>query len=165
MRLALAVLWDQRTGRFETYHEDRAAELVERLSRADLVVGFNIRRFDYGVLRAYTTQPLESLPTLDLLEDLHRRLGYRVSLAHLAESTLGEGKSADGLQSIEWFRRGEIERVEAYCRRDVELLRDLMAFADREGHVRIRTKDGTLVRVPVRWDVNEHARKVSPIDP
>jgi DEAD/DEAH box helicase domain-containing protein len=157
MRLALAVVWDQRAQRFETYREDRAADLVERLFGADLVVGFNIRRFDYGVLRAYTTRPLESLPTFDLLEELHRQLGHRVSLAHLAESTLGASKDGDGLQSIEWFRRGDIERVETYCRRDVELVRDLLAFAAREGHLRIRTRDGTLVRVPASWDLRGFA--------
>jgi DEAD/DEAH box helicase domain-containing protein len=153
MRLALAVTWDDSTGSFETFREGHAADLVKRLSEADLVVGFNIRRFDYRVLGAYTTEPLESLPTFDLLEELHRHLGHRVSLAHLAESTLGESKSGDGLQSIEWFRRGEFERVEAYCRHDVELVRDLLAFAQREKHLRIRTRDGTLVRVPLRWDV------------
>ena len=158
MRLALGVVWDERAGRFETYLEDRAAEFVDRLFEADLVVGFNIRRFDYGVLRAYTTRPLERLPTFDLLDELHRQLGHRVSLAHLAEATLEQTKGGDGLQSIEWFRRGEIERVETYCRRDVELVRDLVSFAAREGHVRIRTRDGTLVRVPTAWDLHARAR-------
>jgi DEAD/DEAH box helicase domain-containing protein len=158
MRLAVAVVWDERAGRFETYREDRASELVDRLFEADLVVGFNIRRFDYGVLRAYTTRPLEKLPTFDLLDELHRQLGHRVSLAHLAEATLEQTKGGDGLQSIEWFRRGEIERVESYCQRDVELVRDLTRFAFREGHVRIRTRDGTLVRVPTAWDLRARAK-------
>jgi DEAD/DEAH box helicase domain-containing protein len=159
MRLALAVVWDEREQRFETYREGQAADLIDRLFGADLVVGFNSRRFDYEVLRAYTTRPLESLPTFDLLEELHRQLGHRVSLAHLAESTLEMSKDGDGLQSIEWFRRGEIERVETYCRRDVELVRDLLAFAAREGHLRIRTRDGTLVRVPTSWDLHARARE------
>ncbi|MEE8556250.1 MAG: hypothetical protein V3T14_00005, partial [Myxococcota bacterium] len=101
--------------------------------------------------RAYTTRPLDALPTFDLLEDLHTRLGHRVPLAHLAETTLGRSKGGDGLQSLEWFRNGEIERVERYCRQDVELLQGLLTFAGREGHVRIKTREGTAVRIPVEW--------------
>jgi DEAD/DEAH box helicase domain-containing protein len=165
MRLALAVIYDAREGRFETYTEERATELLDRLFDADLVVGFNIRRFDYGVLGAYAARPLEDLVTFDLLEDLHRRLGRRVSLAHLAEETLGAAKGGDGLQAIEWFRAGELERLETYCRRDVELVRDLLAYGEREQHVRIRTRDGVLVRVPVEWDLPAMTRSARPDAP
>ncbi|MEE8558744.1 MAG: hypothetical protein V3T14_12750, partial [Myxococcota bacterium] len=47
MRLALAVLLDQRTGQFTTYRENDVEALIDRLFAADLVIGFNIRRFDY----------------------------------------------------------------------------------------------------------------------
>ena len=151
MRLGLAVVYDSATREFQTYTEDRVEELVERLFAAALVTGFNIRRFDYSVLRAYTTRALDELPTFDLLEDIHTRLGHRLSLNHLAEHTLGRGKSGDGLQSLEWFRQGELEKVEAYCRMDVELVRDLLGFGGLEGHVRFRRKTGEIVRLPVDW--------------
>jgi DEAD/DEAH box helicase domain-containing protein len=157
MRLALAVVLDLETGQFETYMEDRVEALIERLFAASLVVGFNIRRFDYSVLRPYTTRDLGTLPTFDLLEDVYQRLGHRLSLDHLAQHTLGRGKSGDGLQSLEWFRRGEIEKVETYCRMDVELVRDLMAFGQREGHVLYRRRSGEIVRLPVDWAVASEA--------
>jgi DEAD/DEAH box helicase domain-containing protein len=151
MRLGLAVVLDRETGQFETYTEDRVDELIDRLFGASLVLGFNIRRFDYSVLRPYTTRDLLTLPTFDLLENIYQRLGHRLSLDHLAQHTLGRGKSGDGLQSLEWFRRGEIEKVEAYCRMDVELVRDLMAFGEREGHILYRRRSGEIVRLPVEW--------------
>ncbi len=64
--------------------------------------------------------------------------------------TLWLGKPS-ARQSLEWFRNGEIERVERYCRQDVELLQGLLTFAGREGHVRIKTREGTAVRIPVEW--------------
>ncbi len=152
MRLALGVVYDCATGEFETYTEERAEALVERLFRAPVVVGFNSRRFDYSVLRAYTTRDLAVLPTFDLLEEIHKKLGYRLSLGHLAEHTLGRGKSGDGLQSLEWWKYGRLDLIEQYCRRDVELVRDLLAFAAREGHVLFQRKTGELVRLPVAWD-------------
>jgi DEAD/DEAH box helicase domain-containing protein len=162
MRIALAVVHDASTGAFETYDEAAAERLIARLFAAPLVVGFNVRRFDYAVLGAYTARRLAELPTFDLLDDVFLRLGRRLSLGHLAEATLGREKSGDGLQSLEWFRAGEIARVEAYCRRDVELLRDLFDFGQREGHVRFRTREGELVRLPVRWDAETLHAHVRP---
>ena len=158
MRLALGVIHELGSDGFETYREADASKLIDRLFEADLVVGFNVIGFDYGVLGAYTPRPFDALPTFDLLVELHRKIGRRVSLGHLAESTLGRQKSGDGLQSITWFRGGEIERVEEYCRRDVELLRDLLAFGEREGHLLLRTRDDTLVRLPFDWDLPALAR-------
>ncbi len=152
MRLALAVVFDAATGEFETYTEERGEALVERLFRAPVVVGFNSRRFDYRVLRAYTTRDLTQLPTFDLLEEIHQKLGYRLSLDHLATHTLGRGKSGDGLQSLVWWKEGRIDLIESYCRKDVEIVRDLLEFAAREGHVLFQRKTGELVRLPVEWD-------------
>jgi DEAD/DEAH box helicase domain-containing protein len=152
MRLALAVVYDAATGEFETYTEERGEALIERLFRAPVVVGFNSRRFDYGVLRAYTTRDLAKLPTFDLLEEIHKKLGYRLSLDHLATHTLGRGKSGDGLQSLVWWKEGRLDLIESYCRMDVEIVRDLLAFAAREGHVLFQRKTGELVRLPVEWD-------------
>ena len=76
-------------------------------------------------------------------------------LAHLAEETLGAGKSADGLQSIEWWREGRHDLVESYCQRDVEILRQLFEHATREGHLIFRTRDGERVKLPARWDTDE----------
>ena len=41
-------------GRFEVFREERVGELAELLTSADLVVGFNVKRFDYQVLSGYT---------------------------------------------------------------------------------------------------------------
>ncbi|HYR03150.1 MAG TPA: Zn-binding domain-containing protein, partial [Syntrophobacteria bacterium] len=49
MRLAVAVLYDQLKDRFSVYPEERAGELVKDLQAFDLVVGFNIKGFDYRV--------------------------------------------------------------------------------------------------------------------
>ncbi|MFI5315662.1 MAG: DEAD/DEAH box helicase [Myxococcota bacterium] len=152
MRLALAVVYDMGSGEFETYTEARADALIDRLFKAPAVVGFNSRRFDYSVLRAYSARKFEDLPTFDLLEDVHRKLGRRLSLDHLATQTLGRGKTGDGLQSLVWWKEGRLDLIEAYCRKDVELVRDLLAYAARERHVIFQRKDGERVRLPVEWD-------------
>jgi DEAD/DEAH box helicase domain-containing protein len=153
MGLAIAVACFLEEGRFECYGEKQVHELIAALRQATLVVGFNIKRFDYGVLAGYTGEDYcRTLPTFDLLEDLHRRLGFRVGLGRLAADTLGAGKSADGLQSLEWVRQGRLDLVEDYCRHDVEILRDLYLFGRREGClIHYDSRRDLRLRVGVDW--------------
>jgi len=151
MGVAVAVALHLEEGRFETYFEADVGRLVGTLKAAELVVGFNSRRFDYAVLSGYTGEDFARLlPTLDLLESLHGRLGFRVGLDHVARETLGRGKSGDGLQSLEWVKEGRLDLVERYCRDDVEILRDVYQHGRREGFVVVSTKSGR-IRVPVDW--------------
>ncbi len=152
MLVAVGVVCHLQEGRFEVFDEAGVGDLIERLEQADLVVGFNIRRFDYAVLSGYTGVDLNRiLPTLDLLEEVHRQLGRRISLNALASETLGAEKSADGLQSLEWVRQGRLDLVEEYCRHDVEILRDLYLFGRRMGHVLYRDKNDRVLKLKVEW--------------
>ena len=155
MRVALAVLYEAREKRFATFREAQVEDLLRRLRAADLVVGFNVRRFDYHVLRGYTDFDFARLPTFDLLDEIHGRLGFRLSLGHLGEETLGRPKSADGLQSLRWWKEGRVAEIESYCRADVALLRDLFQHAERNGHLLFRTKVGERVRIPLRISLPE----------
>jgi DEAD/DEAH box helicase domain-containing protein len=153
MGVALAVACFLEEGRFEVFREAEVRALVEALRSATLVIGYNIRRFDYRVLSGYTGEDYSRLlPTFDLLEDVHARLGFRVGMGHLALETLGYPKSADGLQSLAWVREGRLDLVEEYCRKDVEILRDLYLHGRREGFLlyRDRRRDVRL-KLCVEW--------------
>jgi DEAD/DEAH box helicase domain-containing protein len=155
MRVALAVTWDARAQRFETFRERDVHGLLARLAEADLVVGFNVHRFDYQVLRGYTETDPGALPTFDLLDAIRDRIGFRLPLGHLAEENLGVAKGADGLQSLAWWKEGRVDEIETYCRRDVELLRDLFARAVAQQHLLFRTRAGERVRIPTPWTIDE----------
>ena len=153
MGLALGVVCFLEENRFETYVEEQVEELIAALKGAELVIGFNSRRFDYRVLNGYTGEDYSrSLPTLDLMEDIQRNHGVRPSLNALAGDTLGTAKSADGLQSLAWVKEGRLDLVEEYCRQDVQVTKDLYLFGRREGHVQLRhKKTGRLERLAVSW--------------
>ncbi len=158
MGLAVGVCFEERTGHFSVYSESEIDKLIQRLKEADLIIGFNLLGFDYGVLRGYSSFDFSSLPTLDILREVYSRLGFRVSLGNLAEATLGEGKTADGLQALAWWKEGEIEKVVEYCRRDVSLTRELFHFGAREGHILFTSKDRGKLRLPADW--GEEIKKV-----
>jgi len=153
MRLAVGVIYDSREDSFDIFKEDRVHDLIAKLKTADLVVGFNIADFDYHVLKGYSPFRFSELKTFDILQEISRQLGYRLSLNHLAHKTLKMEKSADGLQSLQWFKEGKIEEVIAYCQKDVEITRDLFLFGLANGHLLFETKSGRLVRLPVDWNL------------
>jgi len=151
MGLAAAVTYSTATGTFRHYTEDRCADLLAELRAADLVVGFNVLSFDYEVLRAYTDDPLDDLPTMDMLDQVYRGLGFRIGLNALAECTLGRLKSADGLQSLAWYREGKIQEVLDYCQQDVEVTRQLYEYGRQYKHLKYRDRNRRIQMVPVSW--------------
>lgn len=151
MGISIVVLYDSGPDQFFVYRDDEINELVERLKELDLVVGFNNKRFDNQVLSAYTAYDLASLPTLDILEEIKKRLGYRLSLDGLAESTLGVKKSADGLMALKWYKEGRIDKIIEYCRKDVAITRDLLVFGAENGYLLFKNKAGSAVRCPVSF--------------
>jgi DEAD/DEAH box helicase domain-containing protein len=151
MGLSCGVIYDSREDAYFEYTEDRVPELIKHLLRMDIVVGFNVKRFDYRVLSGYTSIDLMGMKTVDILEVIHRRLGFRISLDHLARETLGIQKSADGLQALKWWREGKVREIFDYCRKDVEITRDIYVFGKEKGHLLFRNKSGAVVRVPVAW--------------
>lgn len=161
MRLAVAVVYDQRSDSFETFTEERVEELVERLQEFDLVIGFNIKRFDYQVLGAYTALDFRKMPTFDILEDIYQRLRFRLSLGHLAEQTLGRPKSADGIQAVRWFREGNLSEVINYCKDDVAITKELFEFGLSQGYLLYETREGRAVRLPVDWNLSEILQRIS----
>jgi len=161
MGLALAVVEDIATGEARAYHEEDAQALLVDLLSADLVVGYNVKRFDYAVLGAYAPEgALRRVPTLDLLEEIHRVLGFRVKLAAVSAATLGVTKSADGLQSLQWFREGRLDLIEEYCRRDVRVTAELYRYGLEHGYLLYPDRDGQAMRVPASWRPGGERRDV-----
>jgi DEAD/DEAH box helicase domain-containing protein len=161
MQVSVAVVFDTLKDRFHVYEESEVNALLDHLEKADLVVGFNVKRFDYRVLSAYTTKALSKLPTFDMLQDIYHRLGFRLSLDHLASETLNQGKTADGLQAVKWFREGNMEKLIDYCRNDVAVTKDLFFFGLEKGHLVYREKQqNERVRLLVDWKLENLIREV-----
>jgi DEAD/DEAH box helicase domain-containing protein len=126
-------------------------DLLTDLTRAACIIGFNLRRFDFGVLRGYRDLDYAGLPALDILEEVQASLGFRLSLNHLAQETLGAPKLADGLQSLAWWKAGEVDKIIEYCKADVDLTRRLFDFGRTHGYLLYRDYQGRATRLPVRF--------------
>lgn len=151
MGISCVVIYDSERDVFIEFAEDKIEDLIYAIKEFDLIIGFNILKFDYSVLSGYSRFDFRMLNTLDMLQEIHHRLGYRLSLDHLASVTLGRKKTADGLQALKWWKQGKIQKIIDYCKQDVMITRDLYLYGKENGYLLFNNKAGNTVRVPVEW--------------
>jgi len=151
LKLSVGVTYNATTGQFRHYHEHEVEGLIDELFNAEIVVGYNIIKFDFRVLAAYTDRKFSQLRTVDMFDHLYRRLGFRVSLDSVASATLGARKIAHGCQAVDWWRAGEIAKLCEYCQEDVRLTHEVYRFGKENNHVLISQRSGGMRRVPVMW--------------
>lgn len=127
--LSLVGVWDSETDAYTSYLQEELGLLWPIIERADILIGFNSDHFDIPILNKYYPGDLTKLKSLDILKEIQRAYGRRMKLDQLAEGTLGKKKSGHGLEAIEWWKKGEIEKIRQYCLDDVRLTKELYDFA------------------------------------
>lgn len=138
LEIALVCIHDSETGAYSSYLAPELPQLWRILERTDILVGYNSDHFDIPLLNKYYPGDLMRLKSLDLMQEVYAALGRRLRLDAIAEATLGEKKIGNGAQSLEWWRAGEIERVRAYCMKDVEITKKIFDYALENGVLKYR---------------------------
>ncbi|TXH00459.1 MAG: hypothetical protein E6R05_07005 [Candidatus Moraniibacteriota bacterium] len=134
------------------YREDNFSPFWRKLESADLVVGFNSIGFDYATLKPYYTGSFEQFPSLDIMLEMEKHLGHRVSLDAVAKETLGEQKNGHGLDAIRYYHDGDWESLEKYCLQDVKVTKDLYDYGVKYKVLRFKNKWNNLIEVPVNFE-------------
>lgn len=153
MGLSVGVTYSTARGDYKIYGERQINDLLTELQRADLVVGFNILRFDYEVLHGYTPFDLTQLPTLDMLVDLQNTLQHRLSLDSIATATFGVEKTAEGLQAIQWYKQGKLLEIAEYCCYDVKITKLVHEYGVAQRQLHYMNRFGKKLTVPVKWEI------------
>jgi DEAD/DEAH box helicase domain-containing protein len=151
MGMSVGVTFSTARGDYKIYGEKQVNDLIVDLQRADLVVGFNILRFDYEVLHGYTSFDLRQLPTLDMMVELQNTLNHRLSLDSIATATFGVEKTAEGLQAIRWFKDGRLAEIAEYCCYDVKITKLVHEYGQRHKQLHYSNRFGKKMAVPVGW--------------
>ncbi|MEK9153840.1 MAG: ribonuclease H-like domain-containing protein [Patescibacteria group bacterium] len=138
LTIAVVGIHDSETNLYSCYVENELPQLWKILERTDLLVGYNSDHFDIPLLNKYYPGDLTRIKSLDLMQEIQKSLGRRIKLDTIAEATVGEGKSADGLQSLKWWKLGETEKVKQYCQKDVELTKRIFDYAIKNSALKYR---------------------------
>jgi DEAD/DEAH box helicase domain-containing protein len=151
LKISVACAFDSKTGEYLTFREHEISKLND-LCEERLVVGYNIRGFDLIILQAYGLN-LQKLDVFDIMYDVQTLTRQKfLKLETLAQGTLNVGKSADGLLAVEWWKKGEMDKIIEYCKQDVQVTKDVFEHGRKQGHVKLRRADGSDVPVKVNWN-------------
>lgn len=117
------------------FNEHELKKFGELAQHADMLIGFYSKKFDVPVLEKYFPFNIGAIAHYDILEEIEKVLGRRIGLGVLAEANLGIGKTAHGMEAIDFYRRGEIERLKEYCLQDVKITKEIFDLIARQGYL------------------------------
>ncbi len=169
MKMSVGVLWDAKEGRFSVYYESQVQELIDHLKQGSPVIGYNHLGFDYRVLAGYfppeqreqILTEFKAFNNLDLLLMIRSVLGKKVKLEDVARPTLKVGKSADGLQALDWYKEylagntDKLKQIADYCKQDVAVTRDLYLHGLEQGEIWYQDKELGIKKILVQWENKE----------
>ena len=109
--------------------------IVPLLESAKSVVGFNILRFDFKVLAGYQGIDLSKVKAVDMMVDVSEVSGHRIGIDALVEATLGITRDINGLDMVELWKKGRLEKVIEGCCNDVLMMKALHEYGCEHGKV------------------------------
>lgn len=117
------------------FDENEFEALGKMMQNAGLLIGFASKRFDVPVLNKYFNFNLAAIPHYDILEEIERSFGRRISLDLLGEANLGLKKTGHGLDAIDWYRNGEMEKLKEYCTQDVKITKEIFDLIKKQSYL------------------------------
>jgi DEAD/DEAH box helicase domain-containing protein len=151
--VSVCCLYEYETNRYSHFLESELGKMENNFLDAQLIIGFNIKRFDLPVLQPYFSSDVEKLRTFDILEDLTERLGHRISLDSLAQATLGLSKTASGLEAIRFYREQQWDKLKSYCENDVKITKEIFEYGLEKGELFFLSREGSKkLSVKVDWE-------------
>ncbi len=137
--ISLLVIYDYKTKEYLTFTQENLSDLWPILEETDMLIGYNSNHFDIPLLNKYYPGDLTAVGSLDILAEIKKSIGRSIRLDNVAEATVGVGKSGHGLQAIEWWKAGRMDKIEKYCRQDVKVTKDVYEYALK--HNKLKCKD------------------------
>ncbi len=133
LSLSVVALYSYNQDKYFCFDEHELAEAEKMFQQADLLIGFSSKRFDVPILDKYFSFNLAALPHYDILEEVEKSFGRRVGLNAIAGANVGLAKTSHGLEAIEMYKRGEIEKLKEYCVQDVKITKEIFDLIKKQG--------------------------------
>jgi hypothetical protein len=160
MGISVVCAYQYATDRYRVFGPDNSFYFEQLVNHADLLIGFNSRRFDDNLLGAHGIHiPPEK--TYDVLIEIWRAAGLSSEYQHgthagfslddciRANFKLSKSKDGGAMAPIQW-QRGEVGKVIDYCLFDVYALKLLVDRIVKTGELinPINPKENLKVRRP-----------------
>lgn len=137
---------------YTAFEEPDMHKLEARMKEADLIIGFNIISFDMPVLAPYLLAPVEAYPVFDIMDEIKKVLGHRVSLQSVALASLQEGKSGKGTDAVKLFLEGRMDELKKYCLDDVRITKNVFDYGREHSKLFFKSDfDFQAHEIPLDW--------------
>lgn len=126
-------------GRMQSYWEKDFDEMFKLFEKADRIIGFNSIGFDIPALSPFLPPHWPKLKHFDIMDEIKKVEGKRVSLDSLAKGTLGSTKSDTGENAIKYWEAQDPEsltKLKKYCEMDVAITRDIYDHVVKNGTIK-----------------------------
>ena len=131
-------IYDSSADTYTAYTENELKKVWPIIEGADMLITYNGDHFDIPLLNKYYPGDISKIKSLDLLVEIRAVLGRRLKLDRIAEATLGKKKIGHGLEAVEWYKQGEIEKIKKYCLEDVKITKEVYEYALANGHLKYK---------------------------
>jgi len=146
------------TDTYEAFEEHELPALWKRFEQADRLIGYNSKHFDLPIMNCYYSGDFLAFSNLDLLEEIQRAIGFRLKLDDVAAATVGARKSGHGLQAVEWWKQGEIQKIKDYCLQDVKITKDVYEYGLKYHALAYEDRLGGRKAIPVNFEKKESVK-------
>ncbi|EKE13801.1 MAG: hypothetical protein ACD_12C00811G0001 [uncultured bacterium] len=152
LRISVVGIYDYKDCQLKAFFDHELNKLYPLLENASLIIGFNIDSFDLPVLQGYYPGEISQFKTFDLLADIKNILKRRVALNDLAKATLNKQKSGHGLEAVNYFKEGKLEKLKKYCLDDVSLTKEIFEYGIKHKEIFYPSLSGKSL-IKINWGI------------
>jgi hypothetical protein len=142
----------------EAGREPRIGGMWPWFEEADRIIGFNSLGFDVPALQPLYKNDFSKLNHFDMLAEVKKVLGHRLSLDAIAKETLRKTKSGVGTQAVEWWKardEGSLNLLQKYCEMDVLVTKEVYDFGRENKHLKYMDKWNELRKVEIDFSYSK----------
>lgn len=160
--ISVVCIHDSLDDSYKSFLEKDFPKLWPILEKADTLITWNGNHFDIPLLNKYYNGDLTKIRSIDLMAEVRDVIGRRLKLDTVAEATLGKKKIANGFEAVDWWNKGEIDKLIKYCIEDVKITKEIYDYAVKNN--KLLYKDlgvgGTVREIKMKtddWEQETHS--------
>ena len=131
--ISVVCIHDSLDDSYQSFFEKDFPKLWPILEKADILITWNGNHFDIPLLNKYYSGDLSKIRSIDLMHEVREVIGRRLKLDTVAEATLGRNKIANGIEAVDWWNQGKLDKLVEYCIEDVKITKQLYDYAIAHG--------------------------------
>lgn len=134
------------TGEMTSFWEEDFNAMWAYFSNVDRIIGFNSLGFDVPALVPLCPYNFKKLLHFDMMDEIKKALGFRLSLNALATETIGHTKIDVGTNAPIYWAQGteeSLNKLKTYCEADVIVTKELYDYGVKHGILKYKDKWNT----------------------